>query len=44
VLPIDLRRERGTEPKDELAIFIDGEDIILQKHLPHCTSAVSRRA
>ena len=37
VLPIDLRRERGIEPKDDLEIYVDGENIILVKHRPACT-------
>lgn len=37
VLPIDLRRERGIVSGDDLEIYVDGEDIILQKHRPACT-------
>ena len=36
VLPIDVRRERGIEPKDDIEIYVDGRDIILQKHRPQC--------
>ena len=36
VLPIDVRRGRGIEPKDEVEIYVDGENIILQKYKPHC--------
>lgn len=37
VLPIDVRRERGIEPKDDLEIYVDGESIVLMKHRPACT-------
>ena len=36
VLPIALRRERGIVPNDEVEIYVEGEDIILQKYKPHC--------
>ena len=36
VLPVDIRRERGIEPKDGLEIYVDGEYIVMQKHHPHC--------
>ena len=36
VLPIDIRRERGIESKDDLEIFVDGEYIVLQKRRPQC--------
>lgn len=36
VLPIQVRRERGIEPKDNVEIFIDGESIVLQKYVPGC--------
>jgi len=36
VLPVALRRERGIEPKDALEIYVEGEDIILQKYKPRC--------
>ena len=36
VLPIDIRRERGIEPKDGLEIYVDGEFIIVQKYQPRC--------
>ena len=36
VLPIDLRRELEIAPKDGVEIYVDGEDVILQKHRPAC--------
>ena len=36
VLPIALRRERGIAPNDELEIYVEGENIILQKYKPRC--------
>ena len=36
VLPIDVRRERGIEPKAELEIYVDSGDIILQKFRAPC--------
>ena len=36
VLPIDVRRERGIEPKDDVEIYVDGDNIVLQKYRPHC--------
>ena len=36
VLPIDIRRQRGIEPKDGLEIYVDGEFIIVQKYQPRC--------
>lgn len=36
VLPVTLRREIGVERRDGLEIYIDGEDIILQKYRPSC--------
>lgn len=36
VLPVDVRRKRGIERKDELEIYVDGEYVILQKHRPGC--------
>lgn len=32
VLPIELRRVLGIEPKDTLEIFVDGENVILRKY------------
>ena len=32
VLPIELRRTLGIEPKDALEIFVDGEHVILRKY------------
>lgn len=36
VLPIDVRRERGIEPKDDVEIYVDGDYVVLQKYRPHC--------
>lgn len=36
VLPIDLRRALAIEPKDGVEIYVNGEDIIIQKHRPSC--------
>ena len=36
VMPIELRRTLGIKEKDALEIFIDGENIILQKYSPAC--------
>ena len=36
VLPIELRRTLGIEEKDRIAIFVDGESIILRKYQPAC--------
>ena len=36
VLPIDVRRERGIEPKDDIEIYVDGEYIVIQKYNPRC--------
>lgn len=35
VLPIELRRNLGIAEKDALEIFIDGDQIILQKYQPN---------
>ena len=32
VLPIELRRTLGIEPKDSLEMFVDGENVILKKY------------
>ncbi|CAM5663031.1 SpoVT-AbrB domain-containing protein OS=Lysinibacillus sphaericus OX=1421 GN=LS41612_04500 PE=4 SV=1 [Lysinibacillus sphaericus] len=34
VLPKELRRTLGIEEKDPVEIYIDGNQIILQKYLP----------
>ena len=36
VLPIALRRDLGIVPMDDIEIYVDGEDIVLQKHRPAC--------
>ncbi len=36
VLPKSLRQEQGIESKDDVEIYVEGEDIILQKYKPRC--------
>ena len=36
VLPIELRKVLGIEPKDSLEIFVDGSTIMLRKYEPQC--------
>lgn len=36
VLPIELRKILGIEPKDSLEIFVDGNTIMLRKYEPQC--------
>ena len=36
VLPIELRRNLDIAERDELEIFVDGENIILRKHEASC--------
>ncbi|MBO0558963.1 AbrB/MazE/SpoVT family DNA-binding domain-containing protein [Clostridium botulinum] len=36
VIPMELRRTLNISEKDSLAIFVDGEKIILEKHEPGC--------
>lgn len=36
VIPIELRRNLGIEEKDALEIYVNGEQIILQKYEPAC--------
>lgn len=36
VLPIEIRKVLGIEPKDSLEIFIDDDKIILKKYAPQC--------
>ncbi len=36
VIPMELRRTLGIKVKDPLAIFTEGESIILQKHKDSC--------
>lgn len=35
VIPIELRRTLGIEERDALEIFVDGNQIILQKYQPN---------
>lgn len=35
VVPIELRRNLGIAEKDALEIFVDGNQIILQKYVPN---------
>ncbi len=36
VIPIELRRTMGWEEKDTVAIFVDGESVVLRKYEPGC--------
>ncbi|MBN3421732.1 AbrB/MazE/SpoVT family DNA-binding domain-containing protein [Clostridium botulinum] len=36
VIPMELRRTLNISEKDSLAIFVDGERVILRKHEPAC--------
>lgn len=36
VLPIELRKILGIEPRDSLEIFVDGGTIMLSKYEPQC--------
>ena len=36
VLPIELRRTLGIDAKDALEIFVDGNQIVLNKYEPAC--------
>jgi transcriptional pleiotropic regulator of transition state genes len=36
VIPIELRRTLDIEIKDPLAIYVDGDQIILMKYSPSC--------
>ena len=36
VIPMELRRTLGIKVKDPLAIFVEGDRIILQKHRDAC--------
>ena len=36
VLPIELRRTLGSDVKDALEIFVDGNQIVLNKYEPAC--------
>jgi len=37
VIPMELRRTLGIKVKDPMAIFVEGDRIILQKHKDACT-------
>ncbi len=37
VLPIELRRTLGWAEKDAVAVFVDGESVVLRKYEPGCT-------
>ena len=37
VLPVSVRKALTLEPKDGVEIYVDGENIIMQKYLAHCT-------
>jgi len=37
VIPMELRRTLGINVRDPLAIFVDGEKIVLQKHRDVCS-------
>jgi len=37
VIPMELRRTLGIKVKDPMAIFVEGDRIILQKHRDACT-------
>lgn len=36
VLPISVRRDLSIDPKDDVEMFVDGENIVLQKYVPGC--------
>ncbi|KEI94452.1 AbrB family transcriptional regulator (plasmid) [Clostridium botulinum A2B3 87] len=36
VIPMELRKTLNISEKDSLAIFVDGERVILKKHDPAC--------
>lgn len=36
VLPVELRKTLGIAERDGLEIYVDGEEIILQKYEPAC--------
>lgn len=37
VIPMELRRTLGIKVKDPMAIYVEGDRIILQKHRDACT-------
>ena len=44
VLPIEIRRTMDIAERDELEIFMDGDQIILQKFQPSCVFCGSTRS
>lgn len=36
VLPMELRRDLEIAPKDGVEIYVDGENVVLEKHRPAC--------
>ena len=43
VLPIEIRRTLDIEERDELEIFMDNDQIVLQKFQPSCVFCGSNR-
>ena len=43
VLPVELRRALGIEDQDEMEIYLDNGNIVLQKFAPSCTFCASTR-
>ena len=43
VLPIEIRRTMDIAERDELEIFMDGDQIVLQKFQPSCIFCGSNR-
>lgn len=41
VIPIELRRTLGIEPKDTIEIYVDEDKIVLKKYLLNMTCAVT---
>lgn len=44
VLPIELRRTLDIMEKDELEIFVDGQDVVLRKYEPACVFCSSAKS
>lgn len=44
VIPMELRRTLGINVRDPLAIFVDGDKIVLQKHRDVCSICGSPEA
>ena len=36
VIPKEIKRSMGIEPRDHLEIFVDGDNIILRRYNPGC--------